>query len=196
MDRSYMESVWWGFSELHKKGLIYEGRKVVLYCPRCATPLSNFEIAMDNSYRDVEDNSAYVKFKIKGGTNEYFLAWTTTPWTLPGNVGLAVQPEADYSQMEVHGELIWVAKEKAAHIAKLRDIHHPEIIKTVKGKELVGIEYEPLYTYMPLGNKKAHYTMSADFVSLTDGTGIVHTAAIYGEDDYKLAQEHDLPCVP
>ena len=196
MDRSYMESVWWGFSELHKKGLIYEGRKVVLYCPRCATPLSNFEIAMDNSYRDVEDNSAYVKFKIKGGTNEYFLAWTTTPWTLPGNVGLAVQPEADYSQMEVHGELIWVAKEKAAHIAKLRDIHHPEIIKTVKGKELVGIEYEPLYTYMPLGNKKAHYMMSADFVSLTDGTGIVHTAAIYGEDDYKLAQEHDLPCVP
>ncbi len=196
MDKNYMESVWWGFSELMKKGLIYEGRKIVLYCPRCATPLSNFEIAMDNSYKDVEDNSVYVKFLRKDKANEYFLAWTTTPWTLPGNVALAVLPDADYSKFEVDGECIWVAHEKVAHIAKMKDIHHAQIIETVKGKDLVGIEYEALYKYMPLDGKKAYYVTTADFVSLSDGTGIVHTAAIYGEDDYALAQKINLPCVP
>lgn len=196
MDKNYMESVWWGFSQLWQKDYIYQGRKVVLYCPRCATPLSNFEIAMDNSYKDVQDNSVYVKFRCKDTTNEYFLAWTTTPWTLPGNVGLAVLADAEYSQLEVDGELLWVAKEKVSEIAKMHEIHHPEVVKTVLGSELAGAEYEPLFTYMPLEGKKAHYVMTADFVSLTDGTGIVHTAAIYGEDDYALAQKNNLPCVP
>ncbi len=196
MDKHYMESVWWGFSELYKKDLIYQGRKVVLYCPRCATPLSNFEIAMDNSYKDVEDNSVYVKFKRKDAKDEYFLAWTTTPWTLPGNVGLAVLPDAEYSLFEVEKEKFWVAKDKVAELAKMHDIHHPEILKTVRGSELEGLEYNPLFTYMPLDGKKAHYVMTAKFVSLEDGTGIVHTAAIYGEDDYALALEKDLPCVP
>lgn len=196
MDKNYMESVWWGFSQLNQKGLVYQGRKVVLYCPRCATPLSNFEIAMDNSYKDVEDNSIYVKFRLKDAKNEFLLAWTTTPWTMPGNVAVAVQPEAEYSKFEVEGEFYWVAHEKVAHIAKLHDIHHPEIVQTVKGKELVGREYEPLYTYMPTEGKKAYYVVAADFVSLTDGTGLVHTSAIYGEDDYALAQKVQLPCVP
>jgi isoleucyl-tRNA synthetase len=198
MDKNYMESVWWGFSEMFKKKLVYEGRKVVLYCPRCATPLSNFEIAMDNSYKDVDDNSVYVKFKLKGKKerSEYFLAWTTTPWTLPGNVGLAVLADAEYSKFEVDGEYVWVAHEKVAHIAKMHDIHHPQIVETVKGSVLEGIEYEPLFSYMPLDGKKAHYVMTADFVSLSEGTGIVHTAAIYGEDDYALAHKKALPCVP
>jgi isoleucyl-tRNA synthetase len=196
MDKNYMESVWWGFSQLAKHDHVYQGRKVVLYCPRCATPLSNFEIAMDNSYKDVDDNSVYIKFRRKGTDNEYFLAWTTTPWTLPGNVGLAVLPDAEYSLVEIAGACYWMAKDKVAEIAKMQDIHHPEVLKTVLGKELDGIEYEPLFTYMPLDGKKAHYVMTANFVSLTDGTGIVHTAAIYGEDDYALAQEKQLPCVP
>lgn len=196
MDKNYMESVWWGFSKLSQNGHIYQGRKVVLYCPRCATPLSNFEIAMDNSYKDVEDNSVYVKFRRKDAENEFFLAWTTTPWTLPGNVGLAVLPDAEYSLFAVGEEKYWVAKDKVAELAKMYDIHHPEVLKTVKGAELDGLEYEPLFDYMPLEGKKAHYLMTADFVSLTDGTGIVHTAAIYGEDDYVLAQRKNLPCVP
>ena len=196
MDKNYMESVWWGFSRLWQNELIYQGRKVVLYCPRCATPLSNFEIAMDNSYKDVQDNSIYVKFRRSGTTNEYFLAWTTTPWTLPGNVGLAVLADAEYSLIEVGENKLWVAKDKVAEMAKLHEIHHPEVLKTVQGSELAGAEYEPLFTYMPLEGKKAHYVMTAEFVSLTDGTGIVHTAAIYGEDDYALAQKNNLPCVP
>jgi len=215
MDTSYMESVWWGFSELYKKDAIYEGRKVLLYCPRCATPLSNFEIAMDNSYKDVEDNSLFVKFKVKKDTtrslelekfakdhtehanqNEYLLAWTTTPWTLPGNVALAVLPDAEYSQVEFNGELFWMAKNKVGELMKLQGVTHPEVVQTVTGNCLVDLTYEPLYTYMPTGEKKAFYVTVANFVSLEDGTGIVHTAAIYGEDDYSLAQKKDLPCVP
>lgn len=196
MDKDYMESVWWGFSQLCRRGHVYQGRKVVLYCPRCATPLSNFEIAMDNSYKEVDDNSVYVKFRRRDSQNEFFLAWTTTPWTLPGNVGLAVQAEAEYSLFEVGTARYWVAKDRLADIAKLQDIHHPQVLRTVRGRELAGLEYEPLFTDMPLEGKKAHYLMTASFVSLADGTGIVHTAAIYGEDDYALAQAEDLPCVP
>lgn len=191
MDNSFMESVWWAFKTLHEKDLVYEGRRVILYCPRCATPLSNFEIAMDNSYKDVEDNSLFVKFKRKGAANEYFVAWTTTPWTLPGNVALAVDGTADYVKVQRGDEYLWVA-------AKLREALKVEgsVVETVKGDALFGAEYEPLYTYMPTEGKKAHYIVAADFVSLDDGTGIVHTAAIFGEDDYKLAEKMDLPRVP
>lgn len=191
MDNSFMESVWWGFKQLYDKDLAYEARRVILYCPRCATPLSNFEIAMDNSYKDVEDNSLYVKFKRKNVEHEYFLAWTTTPWTLPGNVGLAVDRDAEYCKVQVGDEYVWVAK---ARMEALKIVG--EIVETVKGSELLGLEYEPLYTFMSLDGKKAHYIMPASFVSLEDGTGIVHTAAVFGEDDYRLAQEFDLPCVP
>lgn len=209
MDTNYMESVWWGFKQLFEKDLVYQGRKVILYCPRCSTPLSNFEIAMDNSYKDVEDWSVYAKFQLKLEKDTFFIAWTTTPWTLPGNVALAVLPEAEYVLLEhiltderdphLRGdkkEYYWVAKERMGHIQHLIGAKKPEIVRTVKGKELEGIEYVPLYTYMPTDGKKAYYMTVANFVSLEDGSGIVHTAAIYGEDDYKLAQEKDLPCVP
>lgn len=202
MDTSYMESVWWGFQQLYQKDLVYEGRKVVLYCSRCSTPLSNFEIAMDNSYQDVKDNSVYIKFAItqKGPANasdegEYFLAWTTTPWTLPGNVALAVDVEAQYVKVEgENGEKLWLAKDALKNV--FTDDQLPEVLEEVAGSQLVGWEYQPLYPYIPTEGKKAYVVLAADFVELEEGTGIVHTAAIYGEDDYQLALDHDLPLVP
>lgn len=193
MDCNFMESVWWGFKQLHEKDLVYEGKRVILYCPRCSTPLSNFEIAMDNSYEDITDDSVFVKFALKNKDHEYITAWTTTPWTLPGNVGLAVHPNADYVQVKIQDELIWLAKTRLSAVFK---DSQPQVIKTVKGKELENLEYEPLYNYLPIGDKKAYYIIAADFVSLEEGTGVVHTAAIYGEDDYQVALLHNLPTVP
>lgn len=195
MDNDYMESVWWGFSQLHEKGLIYEGRKVVMYCPRCATPLSNFEIAMDNSYEDTEDWSIFVKFPVVDAENEYLLAWTTTPWTLPGNVALAVDPEAEYVQVKTtEGELLWMAADLREKLMK--DAVHT-VEKTVAGAELVGTAYKPLYPYLEDARTETAWTvLAADFVSLVDGTGIVHTAAMFGEDDYALALASNLPLVP
>lgn len=197
MDNTFMESVWWGFKQLHEKNLVREGKRVILYCPRCATPLSNFEIAMDNSYKDVEDNSLYVKFKRKDAENEYFLAWTTTPWTLPGNVGLAVDRDAEYVKVQIGDEFVWMAKQCMERTLPLmKGESEGVVIESLPGSSLLNIEYEPLYSYMPTEGKKAHYILPATFVSLDDGSGIVHTAAVFGEDDYKLAQEFDLPCVP
>lgn len=200
MDTSFMESVWWGFGELYKKNLVYEGKKVVLYCPRCATPLSNFEIAMDNSYQDIEDHSLTIKFEAANSPEnlpEYFLAWTTTPWTLPGNVALAVQPEAHYSQVKTQDkELLWVAENLRNRV--LGDAVY-EVVQTVPGKALIGRSYKPLYPYIaqspedPSTLKQAWKILPAEFVSLEDGTGIVHTAAVFGEDDYALALTHNLP---
>lgn len=195
MDKTYMESVWWAFKTLQDKGLVYEGRKVILYCPRCATPLSNFEIAMDNSYKDVEDHSVFVMFAVKRKSNEYFVAWTTTPWTLIGNVGLAVHPKATYVRASIGDNTIWVAEKLVAKVTA-EENWEVKILEKVKGEALVGREYEPLYTYLPIGQKKAYYVGAADFVSLEEGTGIVHTAAIYGEDDYRFALSLDLPLVP
>jgi isoleucyl-tRNA synthetase len=190
MDTTFMESVWWAFKQLHEKNLVYEGRKVILYCPRCSTPLSNFEIAMDNSYKDVEDNSVTIKFKRKGTSNEYILAWTTTPWTLIGNVGLAVAPDQPYVKINIGTDFYYLAE------ARLSIIEEPyEVVETVSGLDMVGWEYEPLYDYLDIGNKKAHYVASGDFVSMDDGTGVVHTAAMYGEDDFQLALKLDLPLV-
>ena len=188
MQKTFMESVWWAFSELYKKDLVYQGRKVILYCPRCSTPLSNFEIAMDNSYKDVESHSVYVKFKVKGTDNEYFVAWTTTPWTLPGNVGLAVNPSVDYVQVESAGDKLWFAASLAPKELK--------VLKLLKGIELVGLTYEPLFNFLPVGDQKSYVVVSADFVTTEDGTGIVHTAAIYGEDDYVLSVKEGLPTIP
>jgi len=195
MDKTYMESVWWAFKNLYDKGLVYEGRRVILYCPRCATPLSNFEIAMDNSYKDATDNSVYVLFKAKGKDREYFMAWTTTPWTLIGNVALAVDEHATYERVQTGDMTVWVAQKRKVAVFK-EAANTIKVLETVQGSALAGREYEPLYPYMPLDNKKAHYVAKATFVSLEDGTGIVHTAAIFGEDDYALAQQLDLPCVP
>ena len=188
MDKNFMESVWWAFSELYKKDLVYQGRRVILYCPRCSTPLSNFEIAMDNSYKDVESHSVYVKFKLTGKDHEYFVAWTTTPWTLPGNVSLAVNPNATYVLVESGNDQLWFAEDLAPKKLK--------VLKSVKGTGLVGLTYEPLFAFLPIGNSKSYVVCAADFVSLEDGTGIVHTAAIYGEDDYQLAVKEGLPTIP
>lgn len=193
MDTSYMESVWWGFKQLFDKGLIYEGRKVVMYCPRCSTPLSNFEIAMDNSYEDTKDHSVTLKFQLIDSKNEFFLAWTTTPWTLPGNVGLAVKPDAQYTQVAHEKELYWVAEDLVEAVFKDREY---SVVKTVAGTELVGKHYLPLFEYVRSDKPNAWSVLAGDFVSLTDGTGIVHTAALFGEDDYALALKHDLPLVP
>ncbi len=189
MDKTFMESVWWAFKTIYDKDLVYQGRKVVLYCPRCSTPLSNFEIAMDNSYKDVESHSVFVKFRVQNVENEYFVAWTTTPWTLPGNVGLAVNPTADYVQVQSGSDKLWFAKDLSPSDLK--------VLKTVKGAELVGMSYEPLFDFLPVTDfAKSYVVCSADFVTLEDGTGIVHTAAIYGEDDYQLALYEGLPTVP
>jgi isoleucyl-tRNA synthetase len=195
MDNSFMESVWWGFKQLHDKGLTYEGRKVVMYCPRCSTPLSNFEIAMDNSYADVEDFSIFIKFKVVGKENEYLVAWTTTPWTLPGNVALAVKPDAEYALItDESGDQLWFAQDRLEAVLQEGEY---SVVRTALGEELVGTAYEPLYPYLEdHRTPKAWTVLPADFVSLDDGTGIVHTAAVFGEDDYALALEHNLPCVP
>lgn len=197
MDNNYMESVWWGFKQLHDKNFVYEGRKVVLYCPRCATPLSNFEIAMDNSYQDVEDNSVYIKFKVSQPSTkftEYFLAWTTTPWTLPGNVALAVQSKATYDLVAINDqEAVWLAHNR------IEAVFSGEKVKTLQqktGAELIDKKYEPLFPYVQSEKQSGWTVLDGDFVSLEDGTGIVHTAALFGEDDYKLAQKKDLPLVP
>lgn len=193
MDNSYIESVWNALSEINKKGLLYEGRKVLLYCPHCQTPIAKAEIAMDNSYKDVTEESVYIKFKIKGFDKAYFLAWTTTPWTLPGNVALAVGKDIDYVEAKVGEEIYVLAKERLSVITEPY-----EIVAEHKGGEMVGMEYEPLYEIEAVkdSGKKAFYVAEADFVTTTDGTGIVHTAVIYGEDDYNLGLKLDLPMVP
>jgi len=193
MDRDYMESVWWAFKQVHDKGLAYEGRKVLLYCPRCETPISNFEVAMDNSYQDVTEESVYVKFKVKGEENTYLLAWTTTPWTLPGNVALAVGKDIDYVKTKVGAETFVVAKVLANKVLPAGYA----ILSEMKGKKLVGLVYEPLYRVNEVvASDKAHKVYAADFVTTEDGTGIVHTAVVYGEDDYQLGLREGLPVVP
>jgi isoleucyl-tRNA synthetase len=197
MDRDYMESVWWAFKQIYDKGLIYEGRKVLMYCPRCETPVSNFEVAMDNSYQDVTEEAVFVKFKVKAAQNlnltrnTYFLAWTTTPWTLPGNVALAVGEEINYVLASRGGEDLILAKERLAVLGG-----EYEIKKEFTGRELEGWEYEPLFEVPAVQSDKTFRVYPADFVSTAEGTGIVHTAVVYGEEDYELGQKVGLPVVP
>ncbi|MBM3232004.1 isoleucine--tRNA ligase [Candidatus Pacearchaeota archaeon] len=187
MDINYMESVWWAFKEIYDKGLIYEGRKVLMYCSRCETPLANAEIAMDNSYKDVTEQSVIVKFKIKN-KNEYFLAWTTTPWTLIGNVALAVKTDAKYVKVRNNNEVYILVADR---LNELNGEH--KVLETFKGKDLAGIEYDPLY-YVE-SNEKGHYVIDDnENVTVTDGTGIVHMAA-YGEFDYEMIKKHHLPLI-
>jgi len=196
MDRDYMESVWWAFKQIYDKGLVYEGRRVLMYCPRCETPISNFEVAMDNSYKDVTEETVIAKFKVKGQDNTYVLAWTTTPWTLPGNVALAVGDDIDYVKVKFGDEFLILAKERLS-VLHDSDDRQKEVVGEMKGSELVGLAYEPLYD-VPLVSQsdKAHKVYSADFVTTEDGTGVVHTAVVYGEDDYQLGLKVGLPIVP
>lgn len=186
MDNSFIESGWWILKQVWEKGWLYEDYKVVPYCSRCGTSLSSHELAL--GYKDdVADVSVYVKFKLKGKDNTYFLAWTTTPWTLPGNVGLAVKPDKEYVEVKVEEEKYILARERLAILPENR-----EIVSEFKGEELVGKEYEPLYNFIEY-DKKAHFVVPADFVSMDEGTGIVHTAVMYGEDDFELGKKFDLP---
>ncbi len=188
LDNNYIESVWWSLKELYKKKLLYEGYKVVPFCPRCGTPLSSHEVAQ--GYKDVKEDSVYIAFKIKNKKNEYILAWTTTPWTLPGNVALAVGKNIDYVKVRLEdGDSIIVAKEKKDLIKS------GKIIEEFKGSKLAGLGYEPLYDIKETQNSKSHKIILADFVTTTDGTGVVHTAVMYGEDDYDIGIKLGLPAV-
>ncbi len=194
MDKDYMESVWWAFKELYDKGKIYEGEKVLMYCTLDATPLSKAEVTMDaGAYQDVTDPSVYVKFKLENGST--LLAWTTTPWTLPANTALAVNKDFTYVEVEVSGERFILAKELLEKV--LVDEKHQaldyKVLRELNGSELVGLAYEPL-----LGVNRGtnvHKVWAADYVSDEDGSGIVHLAPAYGEEDFALAREHKIPII-
>jgi isoleucyl-tRNA synthetase len=189
LKNEYIESVWWSLKELYKKGFLYEGYKVVPFCPRCGTPLSSHEVAQ--GYKDVKEVSVYIAFKIKGKKNEYILAWTTTPWTLPGNVALAVGKKIKYIKAELEdGDKVILGKDR---LDILRGKY--KIIEEIKGEDLVGLEYEPLFDIKETQNKKSHRIILADFVTTEEGTGIVHTADMYGEDDYNAGIKAGLPAV-
>lgn len=196
MDKEYMESVWWAFKKLYEAGKIYEGEKVLLYCTRDATPISKAEVAMDNSYQDITDPSLYAKFKLKD-QDAYLLAWTTTPWTLPSNTAVAVSKEIAYVEVELDGEKLILAKkllDKALTDEKHQKLDY-KILRTFKGTELVGKSYEPLFdTYANLGNN-AFKIWHADFIHDEEGTGIAHQSPAYGEDDYELSKQKDIPWV-
>ncbi len=193
MDSDYMESVWWAFKQLWEAGKIYEGEKVLLYCTRDATPISKAEVAMDNSYQDVTDPSVYVKFKIKD-QEAYLLAWTTTPWTLVANTAVAVNAGLTYAKVKVGKDVLILAEELLDKV--LTDEKHQlldyEVQHLVHGKDLVGLEYEPLFEHR---GDNAHKVWSAPYVTTEEGTGIVHLAPAYGEEDYDLAKSHSISVV-
>ena len=193
MDKDFMESVWWAFKTLYEKGKIYEGEKVLMYDTRFATPVSKNEVTMDNdAYQTVTDPSVYVKFKLDNGST--LLAWTTTPWTLPGNTALAVNSELEYVEVKVGEDQFILAKELAAKVLideKKQPLAY-ETLRELKGAELVGLSYEPLFANH---GENAHKVWAADYVSAESGTGIVHLAPIYGEEDFVLAQANDIPRV-
>jgi isoleucyl-tRNA synthetase len=194
MDKNYMESIWWAFKELYEKGKIYEGEKVLMYCTLDSTPLSKAEVTMDaGAYQDVTDPSVFVKFKLENGMT--LLAWTTTPWTLPANTAVAVNKDFTYVEVEIAGEKLVVAKELVAKVF-VDEKHQPleyKVLRELKGEELVGLSYEPLLGVSR--GKNAHQVWAADYVSDEDGTGIVHLAPAYGEEDFELAREKKIPVV-
>lgn len=201
MDNNYMESVWWAFKELYNKGKIYEGEKVLMYCTQDATPLSKAEVTMDSgAYQDVTDPSVYVKLKLKTAPfwshkeQVNLLAWTTTPWTLPANTAAAVNSEVDYDIVRYEGEAYVVAKELVDQVFT-DEKHKPlaiEKVLSLKGSELVGLAYEPLFEDR---GKNAHKVWAADYVTIESGTGVVHLAPTYGEEDFQLAREKGFPAI-
>ena len=192
-ENDYIESVWWALNEIWKKGLLYKGHKVVPYCPRCGTPLSSHEVAQ--GYKDVKERSAMVKFKAKDEDNTYFLAWTTTPWTLPSNLGLVVNPEVDYVKVSYEGQNLIMAEALVETVFANKEGEHP-VLERFKGKALEYREYEPLYPYAEGKiKKKAFYVMCDGYVTTSDGTGIVHTAPAFGEDDARVCRAYDMPFV-
>ncbi len=184
-DNRYIESVWWALRKFFDKGLIYKGHKIQPYCPRCETPLSSHEVAL--GYEDVKDPSVYVKMKVQGANNTFFLVWTTTPWTLISNVAIAVGKDIDYVRVEHKGEMLILARERLSVL----DGDY-SIVEEMKGSKLLGKEYERIFDFVPV-KKKGFYVIHGDFVSTEDGSGIVHIAPAFGEDDYNVGREYDLP---
>ena len=191
-ENNYIESEWWALKEIWKKGLLYKGYKVVPYCPRCGTPLSSHEVAQ--GYKDVTERSAMVKFKVKDEA-AYFLAWTTTPWTLPSNLALCVNPEVDYVKVRVDGTVYYLAEALVSSVFGAEA--EVETLAKFKGKDLEYREYEPLYPYAAgkLKNKKAFIVTCDAYVTTEDGTGIVHMAPAFGEDDNRVCQKYDVAFV-
>ncbi|QHU90110.1 isoleucine--tRNA ligase [Candidatus Saccharibacteria bacterium oral taxon 488] len=191
MDNNYMESVWWAFKKLYEEGKIYEGEKILIYCTKDATPISKSEVAMENSYQMDTDPSLFVYFKLED-EDEYLLAWTTTPWTLPANMVAAINQDVDYSLVAYGDKKFYIASDAIERVMT-DEKHQPleySIVKTIKGAELVGKRFEPLFENR---GPNAHKVLHADFVTTDDGTGLVHIAPAYGEDDYELCRKYDVP---
>ena len=186
LDNKYIESVWHILATIHEKGLLYRGHRVSPYCPSCQTTLSSHEVAL--GYEDVKDLSATVKFRLHG-TGEYALAWTTTPWTLPSNVALAVHPDLDYVRVRQGNEVYILAASRAEHVMK----GEYEVLSSVKGRDLAGLTYEPPFRYVQA--EGAWRVITADFVTDSSGTGVVHIAPAHGEDDYRASMQHGIPMV-
>lgn len=189
MDPTFMESVWWGFKELDKKGLVYKDSRISLYCPHCATALSNFEIAMDNSYKMDKDVSVYVKMKVIGQENTFFLVWTTTPWTLPANVAVAIGKKIRYIEAKLGEEKYIIAADRAREIFGDQEF---ETVAEFDGKDLVEKKYEPIFKH---DIKNGYKVIAEDFVNTEDGTGIVHLAPAFGEDDFQARKKNNLPII-
>ncbi len=183
----YIESVWWSLKQIWEKGLLYKGFKIVPYCPRCGTPLSSHEVAL--GYKDVRERSAVVRFKVKG-EDAYILAWTTTPWTLPSNVALCVGPDYEYVKVKSGGYIYYLAKELCQTILG----EDYQILETYTGRDLEYKEYEPLWDFAQ-PKERAWYVTCDDYVTLSDGTGVVHIAPAFGEDDARLGRQYGLPFV-
>ncbi|MGC8897724.1 MAG: isoleucine--tRNA ligase [Bacteroidota bacterium] len=181
----YIESVWWALKQFHDRGLIYKSHKIQPYCPRCETPLSSHEVSQ--GYEDVKDPSIYVKMPVKATEDTSFLVWTTTPWTLISNVALAVHPDVTYVTVLHNGEKLILAKPRLTVLEG-----EYTVVDERKGSELVGMEYEPLFKFLPV-DKKAFYVVEGTFVTTEDGTGIVHIAPAFGDDDYQLGRRYNLP---
>ncbi len=192
-ENNFIESEWWALKEIWKKKLLYKGYKVVPYCPRCGTPLSSHEVAQ--GYKDITERSAIVKFKVKG-EDAYFLAWTTTPWTLPSNLALCVNPNVDYVKIRVANTVYYLAEALVDAVFEGMEGDR-EVLEKMKGKALEYREYEPLYSYAEgkLKGKKAFFVTNDDYVTTEDGTGIVHMAPAFGEDDNRVCQKYDIAFV-
>ena len=192
-DNNFIESEWWSLKKIFDKGLLYKGHKIVPYCSRCGTPLSSHEVAQ--GYKDVKEESVYVRFKVKGTENDYILAWTTTPWTLPSNVALCMHPEYEYVKVKNNkdGLVYYMAQALVASVLG-EDV---EVLASYKGKDLEYKEYVPLFPYAsPLAekqHKKAFFVTCDEYVTLTDGTGVVHIAPGCGSEDFDLGLRHNLP---
>lgn len=196
-DDKYIESEWWALKQMHEKGLLYKGHKIVPYCPRCGTALSSHEVAQ--GYKLVKENSAVARFKVLGSENRYILAWTTTPWTLPSNVALCMNPEEPYVEIKVDGVNYILAEALVKN-----HFEEYEVVDKKLGREWEGLSYQPLFPetvqeikrISPSSKQyKAHYVVCDNYVTMGDGTGVVHIAPAFGEDDYKVGKKYGLPVV-